>query len=201
MIHIQKKFPKATCWSSVVPQGNRGLAEIYKVGSKMITFFAYSQCLGIMRRPVFYRVVYSKHQKKKKKKVLYSLLGIGMQKQEVKRQIPGVTGKFGLGVQNEAGQRLTEFCQENALVISNTLFQQYKRRLYTWTSLSGKYLNQFDYILCSRRWRHFIQSAKTRLGADCGSDHQIFLAKFRLKLKKAGEMARPAKYDLKSNPL
>ena len=49
-------------------------------------------------------------------------------------EIPGVTGKFGLGVQNEAGQRLIEFCQENALVIANTLFQQHKRRLYTWTS-------------------------------------------------------------------
>ena len=49
------------------------------------------------------------------------------------RETPGVTGKFGLGVQNEAGQRLIEFCQENALVIANTLFQQHKRRLYTWT--------------------------------------------------------------------
>ena len=49
-------------------------------------------------------------------------------------EIPGVTVKFGLGVQNEAGQRLIEFCQENALVIANTLFQQHKRRLYTWTS-------------------------------------------------------------------
>ena len=53
------------------------------------------------------------------------------------REIPGVRGKFGLGVQNEAGQRLTEFCQENALVITNTLFQQHKRRLYTWTSPDG----------------------------------------------------------------
>ena len=50
------------------------------------------------------------------------------------QEIPGVTDKFGLGVQNEAGQRLIEFCQENALVIANTLFQQHKRRLYTWTS-------------------------------------------------------------------
>ena len=49
------------------------------------------------------------------------------------QEIPGVTGKFGLGVQNEARQRLIEFCQENALVIANTLFQQHKRRLYTWT--------------------------------------------------------------------
>ena len=53
------------------------------------------------------------------------------------QEAPGITGKFGLGVQNEAGQRLTEFCQENALVIANTLFQQHKRRLYTWTSPDG----------------------------------------------------------------
>ena len=53
------------------------------------------------------------------------------------QEIPGVTGKFGLGVQNEAGQRLTEFCHENALVIANTLSQQHKRRLYTWTSPDG----------------------------------------------------------------
>ena len=55
------------------------------------------------------------------------------------QEIPGVTGKFSLGVQNEAGQRLTEFCQENALVIANTLFQHHKRGLYTWTSLDGQY--------------------------------------------------------------
>ena len=55
------------------------------------------------------------------------------------REIPGLTSKFGLGVQNEAGQRLTEFCQENALVIANTLFQQQKRRLYTWISPDSQY--------------------------------------------------------------
>ena len=55
------------------------------------------------------------------------------------QETPGVTGKFGLGVQNEAGQRLIEFCQENALVIANTLFQQHKRRLYTWTSPDGQH--------------------------------------------------------------
>ena len=65
------------------------------------------------------------------------------------QEIPGVTGKFGLGVQNEAGQRLMGFCQENALVIANTLFQQHKRRLYTWTSPDGQHQNQIDYILCS----------------------------------------------------
>ena len=58
---------------------------------------------------------------------------------ERSQEIPGVTGKFGLGIQNEAEQRLTEFCQEDALVIANTLFQQHKRRLYTWTSPNGQY--------------------------------------------------------------
>ena len=67
------------------------------------------------------------------------------------QEIPGVTGKFGLAVQNEAGQRLTEFCRENTLVIENTLFQQHKRRLYIWTSPDGQYQNQIDYILCSQR--------------------------------------------------
>ena len=113
---------------------------------------------------------------------------------------PGVTGKFGLGMQNEAGQRLIEFCQENALVIANTLFQQHKRRLYTWTSPDGQHRNQIDYILCSQRWRRSIQSTKTRPGADCGSDHELLITKFRLKLKKVGKTARPFRYDLNQIP-
>ena len=72
------------------------------------------------------------------------------------QETPEVTGKFGLGVQNEAGQRLIEFCQENALVIANTLFQQHKRRLYIWTSPDGQHQNQIGYILCSQRWRSSI---------------------------------------------
>ena len=96
-------------------------------------------------------------------------------------------GKFGLGVQNEAGQRLAEFCQENALIIANTLFQQHKRRLYTWTSPDGQYQNQIDYIICSQRWRSSIGSAKTKPGTDSGSDHELLIAKFRLKLKKVGK--------------
>ena len=87
------------------------------------------------------------------------------------QETPGVTSKFGLGGQNEAGQRLVEFCEENALVIANTLFQKHKRRLYTWSSPDGQYQNETDYILCSQRWRSSIQSAKTRPRADCGSDH------------------------------
>ena len=73
------------------------------------------------------------------------------------QEIHGLTGKFGLLVQNEAGQRLTEFCQENTLVIANALFQQHKRQFYTWTSPDGQYQNQTDYILCSQRWRSSIQ--------------------------------------------
>ena len=67
------------------------------------------------------------------------------------QETPGVTGKFGLGVQNEAGKRLIEFCQENTPVIANTPFQQHKGRLYTWTSPDGRHQNQIDYILCSQR--------------------------------------------------
>ena len=105
------------------------------------------------------------------------------------QEIPGVTGEFGLEFgQNEARQRLIEFCQENTLVIANTLFQQYKRRLYTWTLPDGQLI---DYILCSQRWRSSIQSSKTRLEADCGSTHELLIAKFRLKLKEVGKTTRP----------
>ena len=98
------------------------------------------------------------------------------------KEAPGVPGKFGLGVQSEAGQMLIEFCQENAKVITNTFFQKKKnkRRLYTWTSPDGQHQNQTDYILCSQRWRSSIQSTTTttkRPGADCGSDHELLIAK------------------------
>jgi len=116
------------------------------------------------------------------------------------QETPGITDKFGLGVQNEAGQRLTELCQVNTLVIANTLFQQHKRRLYTWTSPDGQCWNQTDYILCSQRWRSSTESAKTRPGDDCGSDHELVIAKFRIKLKKAGQTTRPFRYDLNQIP-
>ena len=98
------------------------------------------------------------------------------------------------------GKDLIEFCQENALVIANALFQQHKRRLYTWTSPDGQHRNQTDYILCSQRWRSSIQSAKTRPGPDCGSDHELLIAKFRLKLKKVRKTTRPFSYDLNKIP-
>ena len=101
---------------------------------------------------------------------------------------------------NEAGQRLIEFWQDNALIIANTLFQQHKRRLYTWTSSDGQNWNQIDYIICSQRWRSSIQSAKTRLGADCGSSHEFLTAKFKLKFKKVGKTTRSFRYDLNQIP-
>ena len=116
------------------------------------------------------------------------------------QEIPGVRAKYGHGVQNEARQRLIEFCQENALVITNTLFQQHKRGLYTWTSSDGQYRNQINYILCKQRWRHSILSANTRSRADCGSDHELLIAKFRLKLKKVEKPTRPFRYDLNQIP-
>ena len=83
---------------------------------------------------------------------------------------------------------------------SNTLFQQHKRRLYTWTSPDGQPQNQIDYILCSQRWRSSIQSARRRPGVDCGSDHELLIAKFRLKLKKVGKTTWSFRYDLNQIP-
>ena len=69
-----------------------------------------------------------------------------------------------------------------------------------WTSSDGQYQNQNDYILCSQRWRRSIQSAKTRPGADCGSDHELLIAKLRLKLKKVEKPTRPFRYGLNQIP-
>ena len=82
----------------------------------------------------------------------------------------------------------------------STVFQQHKRRLCTWTSPDGQHRNQIDYILCNQRWRSAIQLAKTRPGTDCGSDHELFIAKYRLKLKKVGKTTRPFRYDLNQIP-
>ncbi|XP_049946670.1 craniofacial development protein 2-like [Schistocerca serialis cubense] len=104
--------------------------------------------------------------------------------------VEGITGKYGLGTTNEAGQRLLEFCQENSLIITNTLFQLPKRRLYTWTSPDGQHRNQIAYILCNQRWKSAVQSATTRPGADCGSDHELLIAKFQMKLQNVPKMLR-----------
>ena len=117
-----------------------------------------------------------------------------MKKKEVKRYLEKQASAV---LENKVKQgKVTEFCQENALVIANPLFQQHNRQLYTRTSPDGQYQNQTDYILYSQRWRSSIQSEKSRPVTDCGSDHEIFIAKFRLKLKKVGKTTRPFRYDL-----
>ena len=74
------------------------------------------------------------------------------------------------------------------------------RENYTWTTQDGQHQNQIDYIVCSQRCRSSIQSAKTRPGADYGSDHELLIAKFRLNLKKVGKTTRPFRYDLNQIP-
>ena len=82
----------------------------------------------------------------------------------------------------------------------HTLFWQHRSRLHTWTLPDGQHRNQVDYILCSQRWRSSIQSVNTRWGANCGSDHELLIAKFRPKLKKVAETTKPFRYDLNQIP-
>ena len=98
---------------------------------------------------LFYEDLQDLLERTPKKDVLFS---IGDWNAKVgSQESAGITGKFVLGVQNEAGQRLIEFCQENTLFMANTHFPQHKRRLYTWTSPDGQHQNQIDYILCSQK--------------------------------------------------
>jgi len=115
------------------------------------------------------------------------------------QEIPGIISKFDLGVQNEAGQRVTEFCQQNALVIANTSSQQHKRQLYTWTSPDGQHQNQIDYILCNQRWRSSTKTSKNKLTVAHFRSWTPY-AKFRLKLKKVGKTTRPFRCDLNQIP-
>ena len=106
------------------------------------------------------------------------------------------TGRFGLGERNEAGTRLIDFCIENELVITSTLFEQPKRRLYTWTSPDRNNRKQIDFILCRRRLRNCINSAKTLPGVDCGSDYKLLVSKFKLKLKTKKKTSKSIVFDL-----
>ncbi|CAF4651495.1 unnamed protein product, partial [Rotaria magnacalcarata] len=115
-------------------------------------------------------------------------------------EAPGIVGKYGLGKQNEAGEKLIQLYQENSLVITNTWFQQPKRRLYTWTSPNGQHRNQIDYILCNRKWKSSITSVKTRPGVDCGIDHELLLANFKIKLKRYNKTSKATKPNLQNIP-
>ena len=121
-----------------------------------------------------------------------------MQRKDGKRYLE-YQASLALEYQMKQGKVLTEFCQENTLVIAHTLFQQHKMTLCM-DIINGQYRNQIDYILCSQRWRSSIQAAKTRLGADCGSDRELLTATFRLKLKKVEKTTRPFRYNINQIP-
>ena len=111
-------------------------------------------------------------------------------------EIPGVTGKFGLGALNERGERLLDFCSANRLSITNTKFKQHPRRLYTWTSPDQVTRNQIDYLICQQRWESSVKNAKTLPGADCNSDHQLLVANLKLQLAKLPKKTNvPIGYD------
>ena len=111
-----------------------------------------------------------------------------------------IVGTYGLGTRNEAGDRLVQFCSENHMCISNTFFKVHPRRLFTWTSPDGTTKNQIDYFLCPKRWRNSVTSVKTRPGADCGTDHQLLVAKIVVRLKTKKRKAVPTRYDIDNIP-
>ena len=109
---------------------------------------------------------------------------------------PGVIGKFGLRVQNEAGKKLIDFCQENTLVIPNTLFQQHKRRLYTWTLPDGQHQNQIDYILCTQRWEALYSQKKQDQELTVAQIMNSFLPNSDWNWRNWGKTTRPFRCDL-----
>ena len=109
-------------------------------------------------------------------------------------------GPYGLGDRNERGDLLEDFCVANELVVSNTTFQQHPRRLYTRTSPGDRVRNQIDYILIGIRWRTTILVTKTRPSADCGSDHQLLVAKLNIKLRQKKRRSVPLRYDTETIP-
>ena len=115
------------------------------------------------------------------------------------QETPGVTGKLGLGICNQAGQSLIEFCQENTLVIANILFQQHKRRLYTWTSQMVNTEIRLI-IFFAAKDREALYSQHKQDQELTGSDHQLLIAQYRLILKKGGKTTRPFRYDLNQIP-
>ena len=109
-------------------------------------------------------------------------------------------GRHGVGTRNEAGDRMHEFCAANDLVAVNTFFEQPPRRLYTWTSPDGQHRNQIDYIMIKARWKSSFLSVKTRPGADCGTDHELLIADFKMRLKRIRRDRLPTRYDLQNIP-
>ncbi|XP_039309130.1 craniofacial development protein 2-like [Solenopsis invicta] len=97
--------------------------------------------------------------------------------------IRDVLGRYGIGIRNDRGSRLIQFCIDNNLAIANTMFKQHIRKQYTWTSPDNRTKNQIDYILIKSRWKSAVLSAKTLPGADCGTDHRLLTFKFRTRMR------------------
>ncbi len=162
----------------------------------LIQVYAPTSTASDADKDCFYQELQRTLDQTPKKDVVYA---IGDWNAKVGKTTPGsAVGKFGLGVRNEEGERLVEFCEQNNLIIGNTLFDQPNRRLYTWTSPNGLHRNQIDYIIAPKRWRSSLKSAKTRPGADCGSDHELLVAKIKGKLRKTKHNTPPKRYDLQN---
>ena len=116
------------------------------------------------------------------------------------QEIPGVTGTFDLGVQNEAGQRLTEYCQENTLVITSIHFQQHKRWLCIDITRWSILKSDCFYSLQLKKEELYTVSKKRRSGANCGSNHELLIAYFILKFKKVGKTTSPFRYEVNQFP-
>ena len=156
------KSPKYSTWFN--PQNNRMILVHFQgkpFNITVIQIYAHTTDAGEAEVDQFCEDLEDLLELTPKKDVLF-IIG-DWNAQVWSQDILGITGKFALGEQNEARQRLTEFCQENALVIANAPFQQHKRRLYTWTSPNGQYRNQIDYVLCSLRWRVVYSQQKQNL--------------------------------------
>ena len=123
--------------------------------------------------------------------IAFSVITVDWNAKVGSQKIPGIIGNFGLRVQNEVGQRLSEFCQENALVTANTRFQQHKRRLYAWTSPDGQYQNQIDYILFSQDGEAQFSQQKQDWELTVAQIMNSLLPIFRFKLKKVEKTTRP----------
>jgi hypothetical protein len=104
--------------------------------------------------------------------------------------LTSVVGPYGLGVMNEAGEQLQDFCMEHDLVLANTMFQHHPRRLCTWTSPDGKTKNQIDYIAVAQKWKSSVRNCKTYPGADCDTDHQLLVASMKIRLAKPEKQNR-----------
>ncbi|GFN84631.1 craniofacial development protein 2-like [Plakobranchus ocellatus] len=111
-------------------------------------------------------------------------------------KVDDIVGKHGLGIRNERGEKLIEWCQTNNIIVGNTWFQQPPRRKWTWKSPGDETRNQIDYMMISKRYRNALLLAKTYPSADCYSDHVPAVGKFKLKLKKNSKPFTNIKFDL-----